>query len=80
MHVVRHGIPAGSIVTWRPRWLTYDEAARRAGVSAWTVQEWRRADMPMTTDKAGRRVVREDVLLEWKVRRLRANPARSRKR
>ena len=65
---------------WRPRQLTYDEAAKVAGVAVATLKDWRRDGMPMGTDTRGRRVVREDVLLEWKRRKLKANPTRRRRR
>lgn len=56
-------------------WLTYRGAATRAKRSVRQIKQWRRDGMPMGWDDAGRRIVREDVLLAEKRRRLAANPA-----
>lgn len=56
-------------------WLTYRGAAQRAGRSVRRIKVWVKEGLPAGWDDRGRRIIREDLLLAEKRRRLAANPA-----
>lgn len=55
-------------------WLTYRGAADRVGRSLRSIKQWRKDGMAMGWDDQGRRIVKEDVLLQELRKRLDRNP------